>query len=51
MSDTTWRCERLSDGDVKMAAKLDHKEKLEQEGYVCEVYVEETWTAAKKDTS
>ena len=50
MSDATWRCERPSDGDVKMAAKQDHKEKLELDGYVCEVYVDEVWTPANKSS-
>lgn len=51
MKEVTWRCERPSDGDVKMAAKPEHKSRLEEEGYVCEVYVEESWTSANRDTS
>lgn len=38
-SDIYWRCEH-PDGDVKFAAKLDHKTKLEDDGYVCEVYID-----------
>lgn len=48
MADVTWRCEHPN-GDVKMAAKLDHKTKLEEEGYVCSIYHDETWTPAKED--
>lgn len=44
MSDyTVWRCERASDGDVKFAARLDHKEKLEAKDYVCVVYPDMDW--------
>lgn len=39
-SDTYWRCERASDGDVKFAAILDHKTKLEADGYVCTVAID-----------
>lgn len=49
--DITWRCEHPLNGDVKMAAKPDHKEKLEQEGYICEVYPDEVWTAANDNSS
>lgn len=47
--ETTWRCENFATGDVKMAAKPDHRDKLEEEGYVCEVYHDETWSPAKDD--
>ena len=36
-----WRCEHPDTQDVKMAAKPDHKAKLEADGYVCEVYSDE----------
>jgi len=47
----TWRCEHLLSGDVKMAAKPDHRDKLEDEGYVCEVYVEEKGLPFPTDSS
>ena len=50
MSDVTWRCQH-PDGDVKMAAKEEHKSKLEDEGYVCEIYVEEKWLPFPTDSS
>lgn len=49
MAEVTWRCERPADGDIKMAAKPEHKDKLEQEGYVCAILHDETWTPAKDD--
>lgn len=42
--ETTWRCEHLPTGDVKTAAKVEHKLKLEEDGYVCEVYVDPDWS-------
>lgn len=44
MSDITWICENPDDGDVKMAAKPEHRVKLEEQGYICVVYIEETRT-------
>lgn len=44
MTKLPWRCEHPVTGDVKMAAKEDHKEKLEAEGYTCEVYPDMDWT-------
>ena len=49
--ETIWRCEHFGTGDVKMAAKPDHRDKLEDEGYVCEVYVEEKWLPFPTDSS
>lgn len=37
MTKLPWRCEHPVTGDVKMAAKEDHKIKLEADGYMCEV--------------
>lgn len=37
MSEIHWRCEHPITGDVKKAAKVDHRIKLELDGYVCEV--------------
>lgn len=44
MAKYPWRCEHPETGDVKMAAKTAHKDKLEDDGYVCEVYPDENWT-------
>lgn len=46
--ETTWRCEH-PDGDVKMAAKPEHKTILEDNGYTCQVFHDETWSPAKDD--
>lgn len=47
--ETTWRCEHPTTGDVKMAAKPDHREKLELNGYVCEVFIDEKWNVTPED--
>lgn len=42
--ETIWRCEHLGTGP-------DHRDKLEDEEYVCEVYVEEKWLPFPTDSS
>jgi len=50
-SDPTWRCEHPDTGDVKMAAKPEHRTKLEDEGYVCALFVEEDWFPIPPNTT
>lgn len=35
MANIIWRCERLSDMDVKYAARETHAAILENKGYIC----------------
>lgn len=43
MPNTIWRCVH-PDGDVKLAVRQDHVNKLEVKGYVCELSPDEDYS-------
>lgn len=43
MANTAWKCIHPGTGDVKIAVREDHANKLELKGYVCVLDPDQQW--------